>query len=242
MSSWHKVKVNWFYKQRLIFSVIEEYELGFTNDVTFQFHHFPNNFCGFCNLIGHKIENCGQFAFAQQQAEEKQVVADAILAAMQQIDAQQAVGQPQEPELSMMQQDMQFSKDSLPDTEQEQDASEVTCIEYLKQLDTESVYNDSNELHGLSSTTLASASTLNVAASPYHPNMGLPSDTYMWQVVHKRDRHGQVMNAEAGTWVGRGSSIHLPANGTTYLRNWSLMQSYFHWDLPLPAAKKARIT
>ncbi|XP_026446650.1 uncharacterized protein LOC113347252 isoform X1 [Papaver somniferum] len=57
--------------------------------------------------------------------------------------------------------------------------------------------------------------------------------SYIWRVMHKRDRHAQSSNF---------GPEHLPANSTAYFRNWSLTQSYFHWDIPLPAAKKARIT
>lgn len=95
---------------------------------------------------------------------------------------------------------------------------------------------------GHCTTALASASNLNAAASSFYPNMGVHSNTYMWKVVHKKDRPGQMINVEAGTWGEDGSYIQLPANGTTYFRNWSLMQSYFHWDLLLQAAKKPRIT
>lgn len=46
------------FKERLRFRVITENEMGFTNEVMFEFHNFPNNFCGFCDLIGHKLQNC----------------------------------------------------------------------------------------------------------------------------------------------------------------------------------------
>lgn len=72
--------------------------------------------------------------------------------------------------------------------------------------------------------------------------MSLHPVTYMWKLVHKRDRPGQLVNVEVETWGEDGSYLHLPANGTAYLRNWSLMQSHFYWDMPLPAAKKPRIT
>lgn len=82
------VKASIRIRQSLTFTVRDENELGNTNDLTFQFHNLPNNFCGYCNLIGHKVGNCEKIYFDQQQAEEKQAAADAILAAMQQIRAQ----------------------------------------------------------------------------------------------------------------------------------------------------------
>lgn len=84
-----------------------------------------NNFCGFCNIIGHKIQDCEQSAFAQQQAEEQQAAADATIVVMQQIDAQQ-----QEPVMNQqmvqqdMQQDIQFSEDSL--------AIQIQCKQHLR--------------------------------------------------------------------------------------------------------------
>ncbi|XP_026458281.1 uncharacterized protein LOC113358807 [Papaver somniferum] len=77
------------YKQRLCYSVFAENEMGYTNEIWFQFHHFQNNYCDYCKLIGHKFQNCEQQMFDQQQAEQQQSAADAIMAAMQQIDEQQ---------------------------------------------------------------------------------------------------------------------------------------------------------
>lgn len=62
---------------------------------------------------------------------------------MQQIDAHQ-----QEPEPVIVQQDMHFSEDSLADTDSEQAASEVTCTEYFKQIETEYVSHDCIEMPG----------------------------------------------------------------------------------------------
>lgn len=73
------------FSQRLTFSVFAENELGYTNGISFQFHHFPNNYCGFCKVIGHKLENCGQFVVYQQQVEEQQAEVDAVMEAMQNI-------------------------------------------------------------------------------------------------------------------------------------------------------------
>lgn len=39
------------YKERLRFRVIAENELGFTNTVKFESHHFPNNFVGFATSL-----------------------------------------------------------------------------------------------------------------------------------------------------------------------------------------------
>ncbi|KAI3842860.1 hypothetical protein MKX03_008650, partial [Papaver bracteatum] len=64
--------------------------------------------------------------------------------------------------------------------------------------------------------------------------------SYMWKVIHKRDRPGHYLNMEAGFW-GSTSSSQCPFN-LDYIRNWQLMQSYFHWDVPLPASKKLKIT
>lgn len=72
--------------------------------------------------------------------------------------------------------------------------------------------------------------------------MGLHTDTYMWKVVPKRDRPGQMFNFETGLWGEASSSQQPPANSTAYLRNWNLVQTYLHWDSPLPATKKSRIT
>lgn len=56
--------------------------MGYTNEITFQFHHFPNNYCGYCKLIGQKLQNCEQQQIDQQLAEQQQAAADAIIAAM----------------------------------------------------------------------------------------------------------------------------------------------------------------
>lgn len=76
------------FRQAIRFSIMAENELGFTNQLTFQFHHFPNNFCGFCSVIGHKLENCELFVLHQQQVEEQQAEADVAMAAIQEIDEQ----------------------------------------------------------------------------------------------------------------------------------------------------------
>ncbi|KAI3873645.1 hypothetical protein MKX03_006195, partial [Papaver bracteatum] len=68
------------------------------------------------------------------------------------------------------------------------------------------------------------------------------ADTYMWKAIQKRDRPGQGLSLDSGFWCESSSSQQVSVNSTSYLRNWSLMQAYFHWDTPLPAPKKARIT
>ncbi|KAI3840661.1 hypothetical protein MKX03_004673, partial [Papaver bracteatum] len=65
--------------------------------------------------------------------------------------------------------------------------------------------------------------------------------SYMWKMLNKRSKPGQIFQkTDFGT--GASSSHQLSANATEYYRNWSLMQSYFHWDSPLPVAKKLKIT
>lgn len=73
------------FRQRIIFSVYPKNEMGYNNEVTFQFHHFPNNYCDFYKVIGHKLDNCEHFVAYQQQIEEKQAEADVVMAAMQNI-------------------------------------------------------------------------------------------------------------------------------------------------------------
>lgn len=89
---------------------------------------------------------------------------------------------------------------------------------------------------------LATASTLNAEVVPFHSDDYVKTDTYMWKVVHKRDRPGQSLNLEAGYWSGVSSSQHPLNNDSDYIRNWQLMQSFFHWDSPLPSPKKLKIT
>lgn len=64
----------------------------------------------------------------------------------------------------------------------------------------------------------------------------------MWKVVYKRDRHDQSLNLEAVFWSGDVSSKQSHNKDSAYIVNWQLMQSYSHWDLPLPALKKLKIT
>lgn len=162
-------------RKSLTFTVRVENEMGNTNDLTFQFHHFLNNLCGYCNLIGHKIENCEQFAFDQQQAEEQQAAADAIIASMQQIDAQQhpEPDMMQQVDQQDMQQDMNFSEDSLASSYSEQAASEVTCTDYLKQLEEENASHDGIEVHGHCSAEPIQINALNVVVAPYFPNINM---------------------------------------------------------------------
>ncbi|KAI3877409.1 hypothetical protein MKX03_026466, partial [Papaver bracteatum] len=68
------------------------------------------------------------------------------------------------------------------------------------------------------------------------------ADTYMWQAIQKRDKPGQGLSLDSSFWCESISSQQVSVNNTAYLRNWSLMQAYFHWDTPLTAPKKARIT
>lgn len=86
------------YKQRLRFSVRAENEMGFYNTINFELHNFPNNFCGFCNLIGHKLQNCAEFVIAQQHAEEQQAEADNIMEAMNQFNQVEPNIQQEEPQ------------------------------------------------------------------------------------------------------------------------------------------------
>lgn len=132
-----------------------------------------------------------------------------------------------------MQQDMQLEEDSLASSESVQAASEVTCTDYLKQLEEENAGHDDSEVFAQYSAGTSQRNELTAAAAPYFPNRNMYPDTYMWRVMHKRDRAADSSNSGAD---------YLPANATAYLRNWNLMQSYFHWDITLPAAKKARIT
>lgn len=136
-----------------------------------------------------------------------------------------------------MQQDIEFSEDSLAISDAEQAASEVTCTDYLKQFEVDNVSQDSVvEPHQYPENIgPATASTLNADAPPLYSNTSVQTDTYMWKVVHKRDRPDPSLNLEAGFWSGARSSQQSHNKDSAYIRNWQLMQSFFLWDLRLPS-------
>ncbi|XP_026422873.1 uncharacterized protein LOC113318835 [Papaver somniferum] len=175
------------YKQRLCFSAMAENEMGFTIEIRFQFHHFPNNFCDYCKLIGHKFQNRQQQLFDQQQAEQQQAAADAIMAAMQLFDAQQheAIVN-QQPEVPVMQQQgLNYHEDSLDSAETGHALSEVTCTEYLKHLEVEDASQNSDKGISMGKTGAGTSSNhlLRADALPFYHNSDWNKDSYMWKVV-----------------------------------------------------------
>ncbi|KAI3856906.1 hypothetical protein MKX03_036212 [Papaver bracteatum] len=132
-----------------------------------------------------------------------------------------------------MEHDMHFEEDSIASSGYVQASSEVTCTDYIKKLEEEPTIHDDIEVQGHSTVELSQYSNLSAAAAPFLPNRNMQLDTYMWRVMHKRDRATPAPNL---------GPEHLTTNATGYFRNWSLMQSYFQWDFSLPAAKKAKIT
>lgn len=139
---------------------------------------------------------------------------------------------------------MGFDEDSLVDSEEKQAASEITCSEYLKKFEVDHASQGSTgDTHQQNESTIPHViGTSNTNATTL-PSGGCDNkDSYMWKVVHKRDRPGQSLNMEAGFW-GNNWSSQKPINlDLDYTRNWQLMQSYFYWDVPLPASKKLKIT
>ncbi|XP_026425467.1 uncharacterized protein LOC113321770 [Papaver somniferum] len=117
-----------------------------------------------------------------------------------------------------MQHDMLFEEDNLHESEAEQAASETV------------------------NNGIATTRTLNAEDVPFQSYVYAKTDTYMWKVVYKRDTPGQSLNLEAGYWSGASSSRQPLNIDHDYVKNWQLMQSFFHWDSPLPAPKKLKIT
>lgn len=226
------------FRQRLVFTVNAENELGYVNRIYFKFHNFPCNFCEYCNLIGHKMSNCLQAELTQHQAEVNQAHADVFLLAMQ----QEAVLQQEQMQPVMVQDNMELSEDSLSDSSVEQAATEVTCNDYISQLE-ENKENQS-ELRQLASNSEANNEEQVVPSSRVygHIVVGPRPDAYMWKVIQKRDKPGNPFTSASASWdEGSSSQQHNINMNIAYFQNWSLMQSFFHWDNPLPVPKRPRV-
>lgn len=156
--------------------------MGRVNAIFFEFHDFPNNFCGHCDIIGHKVQNCILYNMAQHQAEVHQAHANAALVAMQ----QEVVIQQEQMHPVMVQEGMEFSEDSISSSISEQNATEVRCSEYLKQLEVD--FNGLAEIgNNTGNGTLAPGVTNEtVQHDQFFRNRNL--DTYMWKMMQKKGK------------------------------------------------------
>lgn len=183
------------------------------------------------------MRNSLQAELAQHQAEVNQAHADAVLLEMQ----QEVVLQQEHMQPVMVQDNMELSEDSLSDSSVEQTANEVTCNDYISQLE------DDKENQG--GTSQLANHAFNMSEDQVVPNspvlsvdvIGPKLDAYMWKVIQKRDRPGNPFTSAFRLWDEGSSSQEQNNSGcTTYFKNWSLMQSYFHWDNPLPVTKRPK--
>lgn len=143
----------------------------------------------------------------------------------------------------MVQEGMELSEDSLPDTTPEQVASEVTYNDYLNQLDKENdCPSDIMHHHQFASADNMGGSWINGAGSHNLGSNNLQRDTYMWKIIQKRDRPGNPFVCANGLRGEASTSQQVNTlNKTAYVQNWAMMQNFFHWDNPLPAPKKPRL-
>lgn len=121
-----------------------------------------------------------------------------------------------------------------------QAAYEVTCTDYLQDLDNRS--EDKKIAHV--PDRIAPNTNLNAIAAPFYNFNMWQRDSYTWKMVNKRARPGHAFNFVSGLWDenSTSSSYQTSVNSIAYMRNWSLMQNHFYWDYPLPVPKRARIT
>ncbi|XP_026456096.1 uncharacterized protein LOC113357048 [Papaver somniferum] len=96
-------------------------------------------FCGFCDLLGHKISQCARYELAQQQAELHQAEMDAHMAALQQqheADTQYQEANAHdnmEAQPAMVQEGMEWTEDSLSSSSTSSLASVVTCTDFQRE-------------------------------------------------------------------------------------------------------------
>lgn len=146
--------------------------------------------------------------------EEKQVEADVVMVAMQNIEEQQMEHENLHQHVQQnMHHDMEgFDEDSLASSDAEQATSEITCLKYLKQFEMNHAsrgsvvepqhHSESNE-HSILGALNAEAGhsivgALNAEATSFISANSANKYTYVWKVVHKRDMPGQSLNIETG--------------------------------------------
>ncbi|XP_026453039.1 uncharacterized protein LOC113353756 [Papaver somniferum] len=180
------------------------------------------------------MRNCIQADLAQHQDEVNKTHADEALLAMQ----QEVVLQQEHMHPMIVQDNMELSEDSLSSSSVEQAVTEVTCHDYLSQID-----DDKENQNESLSTQVNSVGRVDTYPSVQNDAPSINNmDSYMWKVIQKRDRSGNPFNFASGIWSEASSSQQQNNNdNTAYLRNWSLMQSYFHWDNPPLVPKRTRL-
>lgn len=213
-------------RQPIRFSINAENALGFFNRVNFEFHKFPTLFCGFRDLIGHKISGCARFEIAQQQAEMQQAELqqaemNAYLATLQQqheAELQRQEDQDQnnlELQPAMVQEGMEWSEDTLSSDSTSSLASEVTFTDLQKELEDELASQEDRSYPRVS--------------SPAPHMMGYLTHPFLPGYVRTTTKN------EASS-----SQQLMSSSEQDYWNNWNTMEKYFQED-NLPVPKRLRL-